>query len=235
MTDQPIVDLRGVEKDYPLGKLVVKAVRGIDLSFGRGEFAVIAGPSGSGKTTLLNMIGCVDVPTAGEVRVDGRATSDLSDKQLTDLRLRRLGFIFQTFNLINVLDLYQNVEFPLLLQGGLSNSERDQRVREVVEKVGLTAQLRQRPNELSGGQRQRVAIARALVTRPAIVLADEPTANLDSETGTAIIDLMRDINRADQTTFIFSTHDPQVMGRADRIVRVADGRLDTDERREAQA
>lgn len=235
MTDQPIVDLRGVEKDYPLGKLVVKAVRGIDLSFGRGEFAVIAGPSGSGKTTLLNMIGCVDVPTAGEVRVDGRATSDLTDKQLTDLRLRRLGFIFQTFNLINVLDLYQNVEFPLLLQGGLSNSERDQRVREVVEKVGLTAQLRQRPNELSGGQRQRVAIARALVTRPAIVLADEPTANLDSETGTAIIDLMRDINRADQTTFIFSTHDPQVMGRADRIVRVADGRLDTDERREALA
>jgi len=234
MTDQPIVDLRGVEKDYPLGKLVVKAVRGIDLSFDRGEFAVIAGPSGSGKTTLLNMIGCVDVPTAGEVRVDGRATSDLTDKQLTDLRLRRLGFIFQTFNLINVLDLYQNVEFPLLLQGGLSNSERDVRVREVVEKVDLTAQLRQRPNELSGGQRQRVAIARALVTRPAIVLADEPTANLDSETGTAIIDLMRDINRADQTTFIFSTHDPQVMSRADRIVRVADGRLDTDERREAQ-
>ena len=138
MTDQPIVDLRGVEKDYPLGKLVVKAVRGIDLSFGRGEFAVIAGPSGSGKTTLLNMIGCVDVPTAGEVRVDGRATSDLTDKQLTDLRLRRLGFIFQTFNLINVLDLYQNVEFPLLLQGGLSNSERDQRVREVVQKVGCS-------------------------------------------------------------------------------------------------
>ena len=234
MTDEPIVALRGVEKDYPLGKLVVKAVRGIDLCFDRGEFAVIAGPSGSGKTTLLNMIGCVDVPTAGEVRVDGLATSDLSDRKLTDLRLRRLGFIFQTFNLINVLDLYQNVEFPLLLQGGLSNTERDARVREVVEKVDLTPQLRQRPNELSGGQRQRVAIARALVTRPAIVLADEPTANLDSETGNAIIDLMRDINRADRTTFIFSTHDPQVMERADRIVRIADGKLDRDERREAQ-
>ncbi len=233
MTDEPIVALRGVEKDYPLGKLVVKAVRGIDLSFDRGEFAVIAGPSGSGKTTLLNMIGCVDVPTAGEVRVDGLATSDLSDRKLTDLRLRRLGFIFQTFNLINVLDLYQNVEFPLLLQGGLSNAERDARVREVVEKVDLTPQLRQRPNELSGGQRQRVAIARALVTRPAIVLADEPTANLDSETGNAIIDLMRVINRADHTTFIFSTHDPQVMERADRIVRIADGKLDRDERREA--
>jgi putative ABC transport system ATP-binding protein len=235
MTDEPIVALRGVEKDYPLGKLVVKAVRGIDLSFDRGEFAVIAGPSGSGKTTLLNMIGCVDVPTAGEVRVDGLATSDLSDRKLTDLRLRRLGFIFQTFNLINVLDLYQNVEFPLLLQGGLSNTERDARVREVVEKVDLTGQLRQRPNELSGGQRQRVAIARALVTRPAIVLADEPTANLDSETGNAIIDLMRVINRADHTTFIFSTHDPQVMERADRIVRIADGKLDRDERREALA
>ena len=169
------------------------------------------------------------------MRVDDLLTSDLSDKQLTDLRLRRLGFIFQTFNLINVLDLFQNVEFPLLLQGGLSASERSSRVREVVEKVGLTDQLRQRPNELSGGQRQRVAIARALVTRPAIVLADEPTANLDSETGQAIIDLMQNLNRSDHTTFIFSTHDPQVMERADRIVRIVDGKLDRDDRREASA
>jgi putative ABC transport system ATP-binding protein len=230
---EPIVELRQVKKDYPLGKLVVKAVRGIDLSFDRGDFAVIAGPSGSGKTTLLNMIGCVDVPTSGEVVVDGHATAALSDRQLTELRLRRLGFIFQNFNLINVLDLYQNVEFPLLLQGGLSATVRDQRVREVVQMVGLTDQLRQRPNELSGGQRQRVAIARALVTRPAIVLADEPTANLDSGTGNAIIDLMREINRAAHTTFIFSTHDPGVMERADRIVRIVDGRLDSDERVEA--
>jgi putative ABC transport system ATP-binding protein len=218
-----IVELFGVIKDYPLGKLVVRAVRGVDLSIGKGEFTAIAGPSGSGKTTLLNMIGCVDVPTQGIVSVEGQSTSELDDRRLTDLRLRKIGFIFQSFNLINVLDAHQNVEFPLLLQGGLSNAERAKRVDEMLEKVGLSAQARQRPNELSGGQRQRVAIARALVTRPAIVLADEPTANLDSATGTAIIDLMHELNRKERITFIFSTHDPKVIDRAERIVRIADG------------
>src|SRR5262245_51031397 len=190
----PIVDIKNAVKEYPLGKLVVRALRGVDLLIERGEFCAIAGPSGSGKTTLLNLIGCVDVATSGTVIVDGHATGALGDKALTQLRLHKLGFIFQTFNLVNVLNVFQNVEFPLLLKGGSTSGERRQRVEEVVEKVGLTPQMTQRPNELSGGQRQRVAIARALVTKPSIVLADEPTANLDSVTGQNIIDLMRDMN-----------------------------------------
>jgi putative ABC transport system ATP-binding protein len=214
-----------VVKDYPLGKVTVHALRRVNLTIEKGEFTVIAGPSGSGKTTLLNLIGCIDVATAGTVEVDGKETGRLSDRQLTALRLNSIGFIFQSFNLINVLDIRQNVEFPLLLQGGLSREQRSARVEEMIGKVGLTQFAKQRPNELSGGQRQRVAIARALVTRPAIVLADEPTANLDSTTGTQIIDLMREINHQDHTTFIFSTHDDKVMKRADRVVRILDGEL----------
>ena len=220
-----IVQLRNVVKDYPLGKVTVHALRRVNLTIEKGEFTVIAGPSGSGKTTLLNLIGCIDVATAGTVEVDGKETGRLSDRQLTALRLNSIGFIFQSFNLINVLDIRQNVEFPLLLQGGLSREQRSARVEEMIGKVGLTQFAKQRPNELSGGQRQRVAIARALVTRPAIVLADEPTANLDSTTGTQIIDLMREINHQDHTTFIFSTHDDKVMKRADRVVRILDGEL----------
>lgn len=220
-----IVELTDVVKEYPLGKMTVSAVQGVSLNIEAGEFTAIAGPSGSGKTTILNMIGCMDVPTRGSVRIDGTETNTLNDFQLTNLRLQRIGFIFQSFNLINVLDVRQNVEFPLLLQGKLSGSERAKRVAEMVEKVGLTKHIGQRPNELSGGQRQRVAIARALVTNPAIVLADEPTANLDSVTGTAIIELMRDLNKNDRITFIFSTHDHRVMDRATRLVNVADGRL----------
>jgi len=228
---EPIVALKGVTKDYPLGKTVVHALRGVDLAIEKGEFTTIAGPSGSGKTTLLNMIGCVDVPTSGSVRVAGHSTSALNDRALTDLRLHHIGFIFQTFNLINVLDVAQNVAFPLLLQGGLSAADRDKRVRDLVARVGLAGQITQRPSELSGGQRQRVAIARALVTRPAIVLADEPTANLDTGTGNAIIDLMKELNDTEQITFIFSTHDPEVMRRATRIVKVVDGRIAGEERR----
>ncbi|HET6345298.1 MAG TPA: ABC transporter ATP-binding protein [Myxococcota bacterium] len=220
-----IVELKQVVKDYPLGKTVVRAVQGVDLSIAKGEFATIAGPSGSGKTTLLNLIGCVDVPTQGVVVVAGQATSTLDDHALTQLRLHKLGFIFQTFNLIQVLSVYQNIEFPLLLLGGMTQAERRRRVEEIVDKVGLTPQLKQRPNELSGGQRQRVAIARALVTKPHIVLADEPTANLDSVTGQNIIDLMKHINSDLHTTFIFSTHDSKVMEHADRIIQVADGRV----------
>ncbi len=220
-----IVELTNVVKDYPLGKLSVRALHDINITIGEGEFTAIAGPSGSGKTTILNMIGCMDVPTQGTVSIAGTITNNLGDRALTDLRLNRIGFIFQTFNLINVLDVYQNVEFPLLLQGKLSGAERKARVNAMVEKVGLTKQIGQRPNELSGGQRQRVAIARALVTNPAIVLADEPTANLDSKTGHAIIDLMSDLNRNDKITFIFSTHDPKVMECATRLVKVEDGRV----------
>lgn len=221
----PIVALEGVHKEYPLGNLVVRALRGVDLDFDKGGFTTVAGPSGSGKTTLLNLVGCIDTATRGQVLVDGQDTRTLSERQLTELRLRKLGFIFQSFNLVGVLNLYQNVEFPLLLQGGLTAGERAARVEDIVEKVGLTDQMKQRPNELSGGQRQRVAIARALVTRPSIVLADEPTANLDSETGGAIIDLMKHLNETEHTTFIFSTHDPQVMSQAKRIVRLVDGHV----------
>jgi putative ABC transport system ATP-binding protein len=221
----PIVLLDGVEKDYPLGKTTVHALRGVDLAIARGEFAVLAGPSGSGKTTVLNLIGCVDVATRGQVRVAGEDTAKLKEAELTRLRLHTLGFIFQAFNLIPVLDVYQNIEFPLLLQKNVGKAERRERVLALVEAVGLTAQLKQRPGELSGGQRQRVAIARALVTRPAIVLADEPTANLDSATGGQILALMREMNRRDHTTFLFSTHDPEVMAQADRIIRISDGRI----------
>ncbi len=227
--DMAMVELESVEKDYPLGNLVVQALRGVSMRIEPGEFTTIAGPSGSGKTTLLNLIGCVDVPTRGTVRIEGQATESLSDAQLTELRLRKLGFIFQTFNLVAVLNVFQNVEFPLLLQGGLGAGERRRRVEELVEKVALTPQLTQRPSELSGGQRQRVAIARALVTGPRIVLADEPTANLDSVTGQTILDLMRAMNRDDGTTFIFSTHDPDVMKYAGRVIRLVDGRVESDE------
>jgi putative ABC transport system ATP-binding protein len=220
-----IVSVVDVSRVYKLGKTEVHALRGVSLDIHQGEFLSIAGPSGSGKTTLLNLIGCVDTPSSGRVLVDGKATSDLSERALTDLRLRRIGFIFQTFNLVQVLSVFQNVEFPLLLQGGLPKKERQARVLALLEAVGLADHARHRPSELSGGQRQRVAVARALVTRPAIVLADEPTANLDSQTGATIIDLMRDMNRRDGTTFIFSTHDQKVMSHASAIVRIEDGQI----------
>jgi putative ABC transport system ATP-binding protein len=219
-----VVVLEAVTKDYPLGKTTVHAVRGVDIRLERGEFAVLAGPSGSGKTTVLNLIGCVDVATSGKVIIAGRDTKLLKESERTRLRLETLGFIFQSFNLIPVLDLYQNVEFPLLLRKDIDKAERKRRVLELVERVGLTGQMKQRPGELSGGQRQRVAIARALVTRPAIVLADEPTANLDSATGQSILELMRQMNR-DGTTFLFSTHDPVVMASARRVIRIADGKI----------
>ena len=223
-----IVQLRSVSKIYRLGKIEVPALLDIDLNIAAGEFTVIAGPSGSGKTTMLNLIGCVDVATAGEVVIDGHMTGELAERQLTRLRLERLGFIFQSFNLVAVLDAFQNVEFPLLLQGGIARSERQDRVMDLLRKVGIEDYAHHRPNELSGGQRQRVAIARALVSRPRIVLADEPTANLDSKTGYHIIDLMKELNEVEGTTFIFSTHDPKVMSRAGRLVELIDGRVADD-------
>ena len=225
---ESIVELKKVVKEYPLGKLTVRALADVDLTIQKGEFTVIAGPSGSGKTTLLNMVGCVDVPTSGEVLVEGRSTVKLRDRARTRLRLSKLGFIFQTFNLIPVLTAAQNVEFPLLLQGRLSRKERKSRVEEMFELVDLTPHIKKRPNELSGGQRQRVAIARALVSLPSIVLADEPTANLDSATGLNIINLMKELNQKRQTTFIFSTHDPRVMEHAKRLIHIVDGQIDRD-------
>ena len=225
MATPPIVEVESVAKVYELGKTEVHALRGVDLRVERGEFLSIAGPSGSGKTTLLNLVGGVDVPSSGTVRVDGEDTSRLSERALTSLRLHHIGFIFQTFNLVAVLDVFQNVEFPLLLQGRMSSPERRRRVNALLESVGLADHSRHRPSELSGGQRQRVAVARALVANPPLVLADEPTANLDSKTGGNIIDLMREMNRRDGTTFIFSTHDPKVMSHASAIVRLEDGRV----------
>jgi putative ABC transport system ATP-binding protein len=197
----------------------------VDLQVFPGEFISIAGPSGSGKTTLLNLIGCVDTATNGIVKVAGQDTKLLSERQLTNLRLNTIGFIFQSFNLVSVLSVYQNVEFPLLLQRKLGKAERQERVMKLLEQVGLASHAKHRPNELSGGQRQRVAVARALVTRPQIVLADEPTANLDSVTGQHIIDLMKELNQKEGITFIFSTHDQKVMNHADAVVRLADGRI----------
>ena len=220
-----IVSVKDAVKNYTLGNVVVPALRGVTLDVVEGDFIAIAGPSGSGKTTLLNLIGCVDTPTSGTVEVEGKDTRRLSERQLITLRLHTIGFIFQSFNLVSVLSVFQNVELPLLLQRRLSGSERAQRVMSLLDRVGIREYASHRPSELSGGQRQRVAIARALVTRPGIVLADEPTANLDSVTGQHILDLMKELNRTEKTTFIFSTHDQKVMAHANAIVRLADGKL----------
>lgn len=221
----PIVSISHVVKEYPLGKVKVSALRDVSLDVHPGQFISIAGPSGSGKTTLLNLIGCVDTATTGIVAVQGQDTQKLSERQLTELRLHTIGFIFQSFNLVSVLNVFQNVEFPLLLQQKLNSAERKSRVNALLAQVGLDSHAHHRPNELSGGQRQRVAVARALVTRPKIVLADEPTANLDSVTGQNIIDLMKELNRQEGTTFIFSTHDAKVMAHANAVVQLADGKI----------
>jgi putative ABC transport system ATP-binding protein len=215
-----------VTKVYALGLTRVPALSGVSLSVPEGEFMAVAGPSGSGKSTLLNLIGCLDRPTSGRVIVGGQDVSELGDDALSDLRARRIGFIFQTFNLIPVLSALENVEFALLIRhGGAARKEARARARRALDQVGLGEFVGHRPDELSGGQRQRVAVARALVTEPALVLADEPTANLDSATGEAIIDLMLEINRRQHTTFIFSTHDARVMAHAHRVVRLEDGRV----------
>ncbi len=220
-----IVEIRELVKNYALGSTVVQAVRGVSFDIAKGDFLSVVGPSGSGKTTLLNVVGCIDTATAGSVLVAGQDVTTLSDRARTELRLHRIGFIFQSFNLIPVLDVLENVEFPLLLMKGVSRKEARDRASELVSAVGLGEHVRHRPGELSGGQRQRVAIARALVTRPDLVLADEPTANLDSATGDQILELMAGLNRDRGTTFVFSTHDPQVLEYAKRVVRMRAGHL----------
>ena len=220
-----IVELTDVRKTYPLGKVEVEAVRGVSFAIEKGDFISIAGPSGSGKSTILNLIGCIDTPTSGTVAIEGRKTLGLSDRDLTLLRHRTIGFIFQSFNLIPVLDVYENIEFPLLMGDGGPKKERREWVDGLIAEVGLSQWRTHKPNELSGGQRQRVAIARALVTKPKIVLADEPTANLDSKTGEQIISLMKKINRELATTFIFSTHDMKIVQIADHVIRLLDGEV----------
>lgn len=219
-----IVSMQKVVRNYYLGKTVVNALGGIDLEVEKGEFICIAGPSGSGKTTLLNLIGCLDKPSSGKVFLDGDDVERLSDNKLSRLRAERIGFIFQSFNLIPVLSAFENIEYPLLLKG-VPRGSRKKKVLAMLEEVELADFTRHRPNQLSGGQRQRVAIARALVTDPEMVLADEPTANLDSKTGEAIVDLMRKINGEMKSTFIFSTHDSMVMKYAHRMIRLQDGRI----------
>ena len=220
-----VIEVKGVKKDYPLGKTTVQALKGIDLAVETGAFLSIVGPSGSGKTTLLNIIGCIDTPTAGTVKIQDEEITTLPEQAITDLRLHKIGFIFQNFNLIPVLNVRENVEFPLLLMKNQPRALIDSRVKELVKGVGLLDQIEQRPSELSGGQRQRVAIARALVTNPEIILADEPTANLDSETSESILQLMRQLNQSEKTTFIFSTHDPEVLKHANSIIQLRDGLL----------
>jgi putative ABC transport system ATP-binding protein len=219
-------ELSNVWKIYHLGKTEVPALKGVDISIKKGDFATIAGPSGSGKSTLLNLLGCIDTPSRGTVHVAGEETSGLNDRQITGLRRKAIGFIFQSFNLIPVLNIYENIELPLLLAGKSPPRARRREYTEyLIEQVGLSRWKKHKPSELSGGQRQRVAIARALVTRPQIVLADEPTANLDSKTGAAIIELMKKIHAELATTFIFSTHDPEIVEIADHIIRLHDGEV----------
>jgi putative ABC transport system ATP-binding protein len=220
-----IARVDNVWKKYALGDEEVWALRNVSLIVDPGVFMAIAGPSGSGKSTLLNLLGCIDVPTRGKVVVNGHDTSGHTPNQLADLRARTIGFIFQTFNLLPVLSAAENVEYPLLQLGEVDKDERRRRVAEYLRIVGLSRFARHRPNQLSGGQRQRVAIARALAMKPRLVLADEPTANLDHKTGEGILELMKDINRELGTTFVFSTHDKKVIAKADRLVRIEDGRV----------
>ena len=218
------VEVRNLRKTYRLGELTQQALDGVNLSVESGEFLALAGPSGSGKTTLLNLIGCLDAPTAGEVLLDGRPVASLKDNQLAEVRLRCLGFVFQSYNLIPVLTAFENVEYPLILNG-VKPGERKRRALEALARVGLADKTRNLPSQLSGGQQQRVSIARALVHRPMLVLADEPTANLDSHTGQEIIALMHRLNQEQGVTFIFATHDQRIMEHASRLIRLADGKI----------
>ncbi|MGE5577495.1 MAG: ABC transporter ATP-binding protein [Syntrophothermus sp.] len=226
-----VLELKDITKNYKNGNLEVPALRGIDLVIEQGEFTAIAGPSGSGKTTLLNLVGCLDRPTSGSIRLSERELSDLDKNELAHIRRHEIGFIFQSYNLIPVLTAFENVEMPLRLLGGLSEREIKQRVESLLAEVGLEGLENRKPVDLSGGQQQRVAIARALIKEPKLVLADEPTANLDSENGEAILHLMRDMNEKKGVTFIFSTHDPRVIRHARRLIEVRDGRVEKDERR----
>ncbi len=223
-----IVSVRGATRDYTQGEHTVHALRGVDLDVESGEFTVLMGPSGSGKTTLLNLIGGLDEPSGGTIQVEGKDLAAMTGGERSRLRLKRLGFVFQAYNLIPVLSAFENVEFVLEM-AGMPAAERRERVMETLASVGLAGMEHRRPDQLSGGQQQRVAVARAIASKPALVLADEPTANLDSKTGTELVELMRELNEEQGVTFVFATHDPKVMERAKRIVRLVDGSVEIDE------
>jgi putative ABC transport system ATP-binding protein len=218
----PVAELRGVHKSYRLDDVEVPVIRGVDMLIRPGNFTVLLGPSGSGKTTLLNMLGCIDRPDAGQVWVHGTDVGTLDDDALSDFRGKHIGFIFQNFNLLPVLSAYENIEYPLVLSGASPRTRAD-RVPKLLDAVGLTDKAKHRPGQLSGGQRQRVAIARALVMKPKLVIADEPTANLDSKTGEAILALMRHMQRRHRISFVFSSHDPAVFRSADDAIFLKDG------------
>jgi len=223
--------LEKVTKIYKTGDIELAALKGVSLKVSDGEFLSIAGPSGSGKTTLLNIIGCIDDVSSGRVKIDGRDISSLKSRERAELRNEKIGFIFQTFNLIPVLTAFENVEFAMMLRGNAPKAEQKTKTKEILELVGLKDFMKRRPTELSGGQQQRVAIARALVKKPSLVLADEPTANLDSETASGILMLMRELNKHENVSFIFSTHDRMVMDFADRLIILKDGQIDSDTKR----
>ena len=230
----PIIETKDLKKIYIQGVVEVPALQGVDLNIDKGEFTAIVGPSGSGKTTLLNMLGGLDRPTSGLIQLDGMETGKLSSSALTDFRLRHIGFVFQAYNLIPVLSALENTEFIMMLQG-MSTDDRRKRAAEVLERVGLQDMMHRRPRELSGGQQQRVAVARAIASKPRIVLADEPTANLDSTTAGELLDLMKELNAEHEITFLFSTHDDRVMKRATRIITLRDGLIDSDTTRQSAA
>ena len=218
----PLLSLENVSRDYTLGKTILHAIKNISFSVNEGDFLSIVGPSGCGKTTLLNIIGCIDKPTKGNVFFDNQNLNELTDSQEADNRLKKMGFIFQSFNLVPVLNIFENIEFPLIL-GKVPKNERKTRVERLIETVGLKDFVKHKPDELSGGQRQRVAIARALVNNPRIIIADEPTANLDSETGDMILEEMNKLNKEKNVSFIFSTHNPEIMRYAQRKIILKDG------------
>ena len=218
---KPVIDVRGLTKDYYLGEIVVPALRGIDLQIFPGEMVAIMGPSGSGKSTLMNMIGCLDSPTSGEYYLDSLLVSDLHDDDLAVVRNQKIGFVFQKYNLLPRIDAIENVALPLRYSKNTDNMR--QRAEAALQAVGLGDRMRHKPNELSGGQQQRVAIARALVNEPAILLADEPTGNLDSQSGREIMELLLKLNQQQNTTIVLVTHDPTVAGNAERIVQLFDG------------
>ncbi len=223
-----IVDCIDVSKTYHQGRIEIHALNKVNLSITKGEFVAVAGPSGSGKTTLLNLVGGLDQVDGGSIVVDGNAFDQMSQSQLAHLRLHKVGFVFQAYNLIPVLSAAENVEFVMLLQGIAAN-ERRARAEAILDDVGLEGKYDRRPAELSGGQQQRVAVARAIVSNPSIVLADEPTANLDSKTGDGLLDMMKQMNQEKKVTFIFSTHDQMVMDYARRLVLIRDGRIEDDQ------
>jgi len=225
-----IVSTEKLTHHYTQGKLQVEALRGIDLKIESGEFTTLMGPSGSGKTTLLNIIGGLDQPSGGRVVVAGEDVAKMSSAERSRLRLQKLGFVFQAYNLIPVLSALENTEFVLLLRG-VSPSERRERAMNVLKEVGLDGLEKRRPSELSGGQQQRVAVARAIVSEPALVLADEPTANLDSKTSESLLETMKGLNEKRGVTFLFSTHDPRVMDHATRVISLVDGKVDKDDRK----